>query len=62
MLKNIRENRGLSQSQLSELSGVSLRMIQGYEQGEKNINKASGIILYNLSRALGCRMEDLMEK
>lgn len=62
MLKKIREKRGLSQSQLSELSGVSLRMIQGYEQGEKNINKASGIILYNLSRALRCRMEDLIEK
>ena len=46
---------------LAEKSGVSLRMIQQYEQGAKDINKASGESLVALSRALGCRMEDLLE-
>ena len=31
-LKQIRESRGLSQSELAEKSGVKKRMIQAYEQ------------------------------
>lgn len=33
-LKTNRENRGLTQVQLAELSGVSARMIQNYEAGQ----------------------------
>lgn len=36
-------------------------MIQQYEQGAKDINKATGTNLLALARTLGCRMEDLME-
>ena len=61
MLKEYRAKAGLSQSQLAEASGVNVRMIQYYEQGVKDINKASGETLYKLSRALGCKMEDLLE-
>lgn len=32
-LKNFRENKGLTQAQLSERSGISTRMIQKYEGG-----------------------------
>ena len=32
-LKRIRENRGISQSELAKLSGVELRSIQMYEKG-----------------------------
>ncbi|HKM03507.1 MAG TPA: helix-turn-helix transcriptional regulator, partial [Lachnospiraceae bacterium] len=42
MLAEIRKQRGLSQGQLSLLSGESIRMIQYYEQGKKDINKAQG--------------------
>lgn len=62
MLKDHRIKKGLSQSQLASASGVSVRMIQYYEQGVKDINKASGETLYKLSNALGCKMEDLIEK
>lgn len=62
MLKDHRIKKGLSQSQLASASGVSVRMIQYYEQGVKDINKASGETLYKLSKALGCKMEDLIEK
>lgn len=62
MLKDHRIKRGLSQSQLASASGVSVRMIQYYEQGVKDINKASGETLYKLSKALDCKMEDLIEK
>jgi len=62
MLADIRKNKGLSQSQLSELSGVSVRMIQYYEQGIKDINKTSAETIYHLTQALNCRMEDLIMK
>lgn len=60
MLKDYRIKKGLSQSQLAAASGVNVRMIQYYEQGAKDINKASAETLYKLSEALGCRMEDLI--
>lgn len=60
-LKRIREESGLSQTKLAEESGVSLRMIQHYEQGVKDINKAQGITLYKISQALKCKIEDLLE-
>lgn len=59
-LKRIREDSGISQSKLSEDSGVSLRMIQYYEQGVKDINKAQGITLYKIAQKLNCTIEDLL--
>lgn len=52
----------LSQSELAKKSTVSVRMIQKYEQGGKNINKAQAETVYKLSKALGCTMEDLINK
>ena len=60
-LKRIRTTKGYSQKQLSELSGVSLRSIQMYEQRNKDINKAQSESLYHLAKTLGCAMEDLLE-
>ena len=61
-LKRIRADAGLSQTDLANLSGVSVRMIQHYEQGVKDINKAQALTLYKLARALNCKMEMLIEK
>lgn len=60
-LKTVRKKKGLSQIQLSENSGVSIRMIQHYEQGFRDINKAQASTIYELARALECHMEDIME-
>jgi DNA-binding Xre family transcriptional regulator len=60
-LKNIRENRGISQSELAEMSGVKLHSIQLYEQRVNDIDKAQAQTLFKISLALGCRMEDLLE-
>lgn len=60
-LKTARVMAGLSQSELAEMSGVSVRTIQQYEQRQKSINKARSETLLRLSRALCCDMEDLME-
>ena len=60
-LKRIRTAAGLSQSQLAQSSGVSLRMVQAYEQGTKDINRAEGLSIYHLAQALSCTVEDLLE-
>ena len=61
-LKRIRSIYGCTQAELAEMSGVSLRSIQMYEQRNKNINKASVDTIYCLAKALGCTVEDLIEK
>lgn len=61
-LKELREKVGMSQSQLAEKSGVNVRMIQYYEQGFKDINKAQAITVLRLAKALDCQMEELIEE
>ncbi len=61
-LKRIRTAHGCTQKDLAEMSGVSLRSIQMYEQRNKDINKAQSDSLYRLAKALGCAMEDLLEE
>jgi len=60
-LQELRKNSGYSQSELAERSGVNKRMIQQYEIGAKDINKAAGTTLLALARVLGCEVEDLLE-
>ena len=61
-LKILRKYAGMSQRELSELSGVPLRTIQQYEQQQKNINKAQVEYLVRLSQTLCCEITDLLEK
>lgn len=60
-LKKIRTHRGITQCGLAALTSVNVRTIQKYEQGERDINKASGETLYKLSKALNCNIEDLLD-
>ena len=60
-LKIYRKTAGLSQKQLAELADIPVRMIQHYEQRQKNINKAQTEYLVRLSRVLNCEIEDLLE-
>ncbi len=60
-LKVKRQAAGLSQAGLAEKSGVNVRLLQYYEQGAKDINKAAAITVLDLARALGCAMEDLLQ-
>ncbi len=61
-LKRFRLLWGYSQAKLAELSGISLRSIQMYEQRRKDINKASVETVYSLAKTLGCTVEDLLER
>ena len=60
-LRRHRDICGMSQAALAEESGVPLRQIQLFEQGQRDINKTSADTLKRLSKALCCRMEDLIE-
>jgi len=60
-LKRIRESAGLSQSELADEAGVSLRSIQMYEQRNKYINRAQAITLVKIARALSTDVDDLLE-
>ena len=60
-LQQIRKARGFTQQQLSDASGVTLRMIQLYEQKQNDISKAQVNVVINLAKALGCDVEDLID-
>ena len=53
-LKRQRELCSLTQEELAERSGISLRSIQMYEQRQKNTNRASAEAVYRLACALRC--------
>lgn len=61
-LKKIRTAIGMTQQELSELSGINIKSIAAYEQNPEKINKASLESVYNISDCLGCSVEDLIEK
>lgn len=60
MLKKIRKDRDMSQGALAKQSGVSVRTIQHYEQGARDINGASLSTLCLLSIALHCKISEIL--
>ena len=54
-LQLTRKARGLTQQQLSEASGVSLRMIQLYEQKQYELAKAQAGIVLDLAKSTWMR-------
>lgn len=61
-LRQRRDTCGMSQSDLAKDADIPLRQIQLFEQGQRDINKTSAVTLFKLSKALHCRMEDLLER
>ena len=60
-LKYYRQRIGYTQADLADASGIPLKTIQQYEQGRKNINKASSESIITLANILKCEPIDLME-
>jgi len=59
-LKRLRHYCGYTQKQLSEKSGVSLRMIQLYEQGQNDLSHAQVGVVMELAKVLNCTVEELL--
>ncbi len=59
-LSRIRNAMGISQAELAKRSGVNVRIIQSYEQKQRDINKAQISTISSLAHALDCRIEDLL--
>lgn len=59
-LKIMREQKLMTQAELSEKSGVNIRMIQHYEQGTKDIKKGNVMAVLSLADALGCNIRDII--
>ena len=57
----LRQARELTQAGLAKLTGIPFRTIQDYCQGRKKILNVSIDRVYKLAKALGCKMEDLID-
>ena len=51
-LKQFRELKGMTQKELAEAAGISIRLLQEYEQGRKDLWKAATRTTMNLADAL----------
>lgn len=66
-LRACRKAAGLSQAQLAEKAGISVRVYQNYEQGVREVEKAQLLVLLRICIALDCKMsaifmdEDIIE-
>ena len=60
VLKKQRELAGMSQSELAGKSGTSLRTLQAYEQGVKDIRKAQVETVIKLAKGVGCEIDDII--
>lgn len=60
-LKETRQARGFSQSQLAEKTGINIRTLQHYEQGSKIFDNARIDTIVKCCIALDCKLEDILE-
>ena len=60
-LKAMREQKGLSQSQLAEATGINYRTLQYYEQGVLNFNHCKIDKIFKTATVLDCDVEDILD-
>lgn len=57
----IRQANDYTQAGLAKLTGIPFRTVQDYCQGRKKILNVSIDRVWKLAKALGCKMEDLID-
>ena len=60
-LRRLRKYAELTQRELADRSGIPLRQIQLFEQGQRDIRKSQAQTLAQLSKTLGCSIEELIQ-
>lgn len=59
-LKKNRELSGMSQKELADQTGISIRTIQEYERGSRDLNGAKFLTLLKFCNVLGCSLDALL--
>lgn len=59
-IQEVRQAAGLSQRQLAEKAGISIRTLQHYEIGDKDLKKAAVMTVIALAEALSCDINDIL--
>lgn len=59
-LQHVRQTAGMSQSQLARAAGISVRVLQDYERGARDISGAKLATLLKLCNALHCELRDII--
>lgn len=60
-LKRIRKSKGMTRQELTDKSSISINMIIKYENGERDIDKASLDTLTKLAITLNVKLIDILE-
>ena len=60
-VKELRVQKGLTQEELSERSGVSLRALRAYERRGKDLSRAQAETVLRLANALKCEIPDILD-
>ena len=59
-LQAARKAAGMSQSQLANAAGISVRILQDYERGGRDLNGAKLVTILKLCNALSCSLRDIL--
>ena len=59
-LQRVRQETGMSQRQLAQAAGISVRVLQDYERGARDISGAKLATLLKICNALHCDIEDII--
>lgn len=60
-LQKIRKSKNITQAGLANASGLSLRAVQHYEQGDFCFGRVGVGTMLRLAAALGCNLSDLLD-
>lgn len=60
-LKEVRQAKGLSQSQLAGKANMNVRTLQHYEQGSKIFDHARIDTILRVCLALDCKIDEIIE-
>lgn len=58
-LRQMRNIKGLTQKQLSDMAGVTERTIQSYESNVQSLQNADYIVVYRIAKALDVKVTDI---
>ncbi|WP_055428135.1 helix-turn-helix transcriptional regulator [Bifidobacterium aesculapii] len=60
-LKELRKARGLTQTALAKQTGIAQTILSSYETGRRDVHNMTLDNALRLSRALGCRPDELTD-